>query len=381
MQPVSRREFLDRAVGAALVSPWLQATPKPRVERSSRRMIQMGGYPINAETPLDALTSYLTPNDLFFVRSHWVPNPPNPKTWALAIDGDVDRPLRLSLGDLKKLPQTSVTCVLQCTGNGRGLQDPFVPGLQWQFGAVGNARWTGVRVKDILDRAGLKSSARHLQTSGSDKPPLNVPPFNRSVPIDKVLDDCLVAFQMNGVPLPELHGGPARLVVPGWTGNHWMKWLDRISPQADPQKGFFMDTAYRFPRQPGAPGVAFKPEEMDPVTRLVVKSNITQAPRQSKVGTAFTIDGFAFSGTPDVAKVDISTDDGASWVEADLGKEHDPYAWRRWSFAITPKIAGTMKVSARATDSSGNVQPRQAVWNQSGYLFNAWHTVDVEVLP
>ncbi len=368
---MSRRGFLFAAAGAAIVG----AVPVPR-----RRLLQLNGYPIDAETPLDLLTTYVTPNDLFFVRHHWNPVLSDPASWTLTLDGEVERPLRLSLAELKRMRQSTATCVLQCAGNGRALQRPIVPGVQWSYGAVGNARWTGVRVRDLLEKAGLKAGARHLHTFGTDKPPEKVPPFFRSLELEKVLEDGLVATEMNGEPLPPLHGGPARLVVPGWAGDHWMKWLDRLSAQPSPQTGFYMDVAYRFPKAPGQPGVALKPEEMSPVTELVVKSNFTEAPARAKVGTSMTIRGFAFSGAPDIAKVEISDDGGATWTPAELGKDHDRHAWRLWSLPFRPKAPGRVTLWARATDSRGSVQPRGAVWNQSGYLFNGWHSVEIEVV-
>lgn len=370
---MSRRGFLVAAAGAAAASA-LPAPPSPR-----RRLLQMNGYPIDAETPLDALTDYRTPNDLFFVRHHWNPTIPEPASWALTVDGEVSKPARFTLADLKALPQTSVTCVLQCAGNGRALHRPIVPGVQWRYGAVGNARWTGVRVRDLLDKAGLKAGARHLHTFGTDKPPEKVPPFHRSVELEKVLQDGVIALAMNDEPLPRLHGGPARLVVPGWAGDHWMKWLDRLTAAAAPQTGFYMDTAYRFPNTPGEPGVPVPPAETHPVTELFVKSSITQAPARVRAGQTAVVRGFAFSGAPDIAKVEVSDDGGASWKAAELGREHDPYAWRLWSYAYRPAAAGTVTLRARATDSRGSVQPKDAVWNPSGYFFNAWPTAEIEV--
>lgn len=372
---MSRRGFLVAAAAAAAAAvAGRSALAAPR-----RRLLQVNGYPIDAETPLDLLSTYITPNDLFFVRHHWNPVFPERAGWTLKVDGEVERPLSLSLAELKKMPQASATCVLQCAGNGRAFHRPIVPGVQWKFGAVGNARWTGVRVKDVLDQAGLKAGAGHLHTFGTDAPPEKVPPFHRSLELEKVLEDGLIALTMNGEPLPQLHGGPARLVVPGWAGDHWMKWLDRISPQAAAQTGFYMDVAYRYPKAPGEPGVPFKPEQMNPVTEIFVKSNITAAPEFARVGRAETIRGVAFSGAPDVAKVEVTDDGGATWTEASLGEDHDPYAWRFWSFAYTPKTAGRVTLRARATDSRGSVQPREAVWNQSGYFYNAWPSAEIEV--
>lgn len=370
---------IDRRRFFLLAAAPLLAAQKAAVPHAREALLQLNGYAVNAETPLELLTEYLTPNELFFVRSHWIPRTPDPKRWRLTIDGEVDRTLHFTLSELKKLPRTEVTCVLQCAGNGRGLYSPPLPGVQWRFGAAGNARWTGVRVRDVLDRAGLKGSAKHLHTFGSDDPPGKVPPFHRSVEIEKVLADGILAFAMNGDPLPVAHGAPLRLIVPGWAGDHWMKWLVRLSPQVEPQKGFYMETAYRYPLAPGAAGVSFKPEEMKPVTELFVKSNITTVPKRARTGHAQEVRGFAFSGAPDITKVEISDDDGATWQEATLDDRHDPYAWRLWSHRWTPSRAGTMRICARATDNHGNIQPREAVWNQSGYLHNGWHFVDVEV--
>ena len=339
----------------------------------------MNAYAPDAETPLDLLTTYITPNDLFFVRHHWNANAPDPRTWKLAVDGDVSRPLSLSLAELNRLPRTTATCVLQCAGNGRGLFQPPVPGVQWRYGAVGNARWTGVRVRDLLEKAGLKAGAKHLHTEGTDDPPGKVPPFHRSLELDKALEEGIVAFEMNGQPLPALHGAPARLVVPGWAGDHWMKWLAKISPRAEPQKGFYMDVGYRYPVKPGEPGAAVPPEGMRPVTELFVKSTITDAPARARIGSPVTVRGVAFSGAPDVSRVEVSDDSGQSWRSADLGREHDPYSWRLWSFRYTPRKAGKVTLHVRATDSRGSSQPRDGVWNPSGYLHNGWHSADIEV--
>ena len=373
---LNRRKFLGVAALTALAPRRLFAAAESLAP--GRHLLQMNAFATDAETPLDALTTYITPNDLFFVRHHWVPVMPDPARWKLTIDGDVSRPLTLSLDELKRMPRTETTCVLQCAGNGRALHRPIVPGVQWNYGALGNARWAGVRVKDLLDRAGVRGTAQHLHTFGTDKPPGKVPPFHRSTEMDKVIADGIVAYEMNGAPLPAMHGGPARLVVPGWAGDHWMKWLDRLSPQPKPQTGFYMDVAYRYPNEPGEPGIPRKPDEMHPVTELFVKSNITQAPRTARRGTPVTLRGFALSGVPDIAKVELSVD-GERWETARLLPEHDPYAWRLWEHAWTPTQAGPARIFVRATDGRGSVQPKEAVWNQSGYLYNGWHSVAIEV--
>jgi sulfite oxidase len=376
---LDRRRFLALAGAAALAPGALLARFSEGVPVGRRRMIQRNGYAVDAETPLDALTTYLTPNDLFFVRNHWNPQYTGHRGWALTVDGQVERPLRLSASDLRRMPRTEVTCVLQCAGNGRGLFEPPVPGIQWKYGAVGNARWGGVRVKDILDRAGLKADARHLHSFGTDKPPVHVPPFHRSIEIEKVLADAIVADEMNGEPLPSPHGGPARLVVPGWAGVHWMKWLDRLSAQPEAQKGFYMETAYRYPKELGAPGVVLPASEMRGVTELFVKSSVTEPPARARAGSPVVLRGFAFSGAPDVVKVEISEDEGQTWRPAELDPQHDPWAWRLWSFRWVPSVPGPHTLWARATDSRGAVQPKDAPWNPSGYLHNGWHAASVEV--
>ena len=348
--PLDRREFPRGALAAAVVPPHL---------------LQMNGYPVDAETPLELLTDYITPTNLFFIRSHWIPHTPDLKTWKLTIDGEVEHPLTLTLAELKRFPHAEVTCVLQCAGNGRALHSPIVPGVQWRYGAVGNAQWRGVRVKDVLDHAGVKSNVRFLHTFGSDDPPAKVPPFHRSIELEKALDDCILAWEMNGAPLIAAHGAPLRLVVPGWAGDHWMKWLVRISAQRDTQTGFYMETAYRY--------------EGKPLKELLVKSNITTAPRRARAGKAQTVHGFAFSGVPDIEKVEISDDDGATWSAATLDPRHAPHAWRRWSYRWTPSKAGAARLVVRATDSRDATQPRDAVWNASGYVYNGWHSVTIEV--
>lgn len=377
MNWLDRRTFLTLAV-AGVLTPFGSGAIR-QAQRARRRLLQLNGYAINAETPLDLLTDYLTPNEVFFVRHHWQPSIPDPVRWRLVVDGQVEHALALSLTELKRMPVANATCVLQCAGNGRGLHNPPVPGMQWERGAVGNARWTGVRVKDLLERAGLRASVRHLHTSGSDTPPGRVPAFHRSLEIEKALQDGIVAYAMNGAPLPPLHGGPARLVVPGWAGDHWMKWLVRLSAQSEPQRGFYMDVAYRYPNNPGAPGVSFRPDEMTPVTELAVKSNFTGAPAQVRQGASVVLRGFAFSGAPDIGRVEVSDNDGESWRDAVLDSRHDPYAWRRWTLRWTPGRTGRFRLRVRATDSRGSIQPRDPVWNQSGYLYNGWDTVEIEV--
>jgi sulfite oxidase len=373
-----RRKFVTFSTLGLLAPSALLAGIKSAA-LAGAQMLQVNGYPVNAETPLELLTDYLTPNELFFVRSHWIPRTPDAKNSTLSVDGGVGKPLSLSIAQLRKLPRTEMTCVLQCAGNGRALYSPALPGVQWKAGAVGNARWGGLRVKELLHIAGLNPSGQHLQTFGSDNSPGKVPPFHRSLELEKALEDAIVAFEMNGQPLPVEHGGPLRLVVPGWAGDHWMKWLTRLVVSETPQTGFYMDTAYRYPLGPAEPGVSFKPEEMRPVTELFVKSSITTAPSRVRLADTARITGFALSGAPGIARVEVSDDDGASWREADLDPRSDRYSWRLWSYRWRPSKPGSARLFARATDSRGAIQPRVAVWNQSGYLHNAWPSAEIEV--
>ena len=374
-----RRRFLQLVSLASLAGPGLSDVLRAQGQQGVKRLLQLNAYTLDAETPLDLLTDYLTPNDIFFVRSHWIPVRVAEDSWTLTVDGAVSKPLHLTRADLAALPKVEATAVLQCAGNGRALFTPPVPGVQWRYGAVGNARWGGVRVKDVLERAGLQASARHLHVFGNDLPPRLVPPFHRSLEIEKLLEDAVIAYEMNGEPLSHAHGAPARLVVPGWAGDHWMKWLQRISASPAPQTGFYMDTAYKYPLRTGAPGQAVKPVEMRPVTEIFVKSNITSAPARAKVGAPITLRGFALSGAPDIARVEVTDDGGKSWKTAELDSRHEPYAWRLWSYAWTPTRAGVQRLAVRATDSRGSTQPEEPAWNQSGYLYNGWHSVTVEV--
>jgi DMSO/TMAO reductase YedYZ molybdopterin-dependent catalytic subunit len=376
---INRRRFLDLLIGAAAAAG-STSIDAAQSAAASRRLLQLSAYPLDVETPLDALTSYLTPNDLFFVRTHWTPTRVDPANWSLMVDGEVSRPLRLSLSDLKAFDRAEVTCVLQCSGNGRNWFEPPVPGVQWRYGAVGNARWSGVRVRDVLARAGLKDIARHLHAFGGNPPPGRVPPFNRSLEIEKALADAVIAYEMNGESLPHEHGGPARLVVPGWAGDHWMKWLSRLSTSREPQVGFFMDTAYKYPIRPSGPGVAVASADMRPITEMFVKSNITSAPSRIRVGESASLGGFAFSGVPDIARVEVSDNDGVTWRQAVLDRQHHPHAWRLWSYQWTASVRGTHRIAVRATDSRGRQQPKVPNWNPAGYLYNGWHTVTVEVV-
>jgi DMSO/TMAO reductase YedYZ molybdopterin-dependent catalytic subunit len=301
--------------------------------------------------------------------------------WRLSVGGEVEKPMSLSLGELSKIESHSVTNTLECAGNGRAFHKPQLPGVQWEKGAVGNARFTGPRLADILKRAGVKATGRHVMFRGLDEVPGKVPPFVRSIPIEKAMDsDTLVATHMNGAPLNKHHGFPARALVPGWIGAASCKWLTEIKVLEKEFEGNFMKPGYRLPNQPVAPGGSVNPDDTHPVTALNVKSVIA-TPKDGATlrGRLVQIHGVAWAGEADIVKVDVSTDAGASWRPAELGKEQARYAWRTWSHAWKPPRAGEYTVMARATDSQGRVQPETAAWNPSGYLYNAIDKVKIHV--
>jgi DMSO/TMAO reductase YedYZ molybdopterin-dependent catalytic subunit len=382
---ISRREFLQRASGAVLSAglgvPILTWGAEPGVVISGKdgMMVRSQRF-LDLETPVEFLGSFLTPVSHFFVRNHMhEPAVLTAAEWRLRVGGEVEKPLTLSLSDLRRLSAHSVVNTLECAGNGRGLCQPQVPGVQWQKGAVGTARYSGVRLSDILNRAGLKASGKHVMFRGQDEVPGKVPPFIRSIPVEKALDsDTLIATHMNAAPLTTHHGFPARVLVPGWIGAASCKWLTEVKVLDKPFDGNFMNPGYRMPNQPVKPGETVKPEDTHSLTALTVKSLIT-SPESGVVGRRTQIQGVAWAGEAEVVKVEVSTDSGTTWTTARFGKDQSKYAWRLWSLAWTPSRAGDFVILSRATDSQGRVQPAAAVWNPSGYLNNAIDQVKINV--
>jgi DMSO/TMAO reductase YedYZ molybdopterin-dependent catalytic subunit len=315
----------------------------------------------NWATPTEYFDRLITPNKLFFVRSHF--GPPALKERTLKIDGLVDKPLELRSADLARFEEVTVTAALQCAGNGRSLHAPRVPGVQWEHGAMGQAAWTGVRLRDVLQAAGVQPAAKWLRSSGADRPPKpTTPRFVRGLPIARALDpSTLLAHRMNGEPLALEHGAPLRLIVPGWTGNHWVKWITSFHLQAEEVDGFFQQTGYKL--------------DGKSLTTFPVKSLIARPGDGGSVKAgAQEIVGVALSGDAPIARVEVSTDGGAHFADAQLEGEAGAGRWQifRHRFDATP---GTVQAIARATDGAGRTQPEQPLWNQSGYLWNAWHRV------
>lgn len=346
------------------------------------RLIARSVRPPDFETPVALLDTFITPNEQFYVRSHMPPpTGVDGAAWKLVVAGEVDAPLSLSLADLGQFPEASVTVTLECAGNGRSFFDPPVAGIQWEKGAVGTARWTGVRLADVLRKAGVKPSSTVVTMNGGDQPVGTMPDFVRQLPIGKAMHaDTLIAHTMNGQPLPAAHGFPLRMIVPGWEGAYAVKWLHEIRALSKEFDGFWVATGYRYPVKRVAPGAAVDAADLTPLTGLVVKSLITKPLTGSAVAPgAIDVAGFAWAGDSPIARVEISTDSGASWKLARLTGERVPYAWRRFEYRFDARKAETLTIMSRATDVGGRTQPAIAQWNPSGYLWNQPDTIRVEV--
>ena len=371
---LSRRNFFALAAGSALMAQ----------DKTKTGMNVLSTRPEDLEMPLSGFSDYITPIEHFFVRTHVYVPTVNLPHWRLAVDGEVGTPLTLTMEELKKLPSVELVSVVECAGNGRGFADPPVPGLQWTNGSVGNGRWRGVRLADILKRAGMKDSAKEILFNGADVPLGTMQDFRRTITVKKALDpNTLLAYEMNGVTLPVKHGFPLRVVAPGWASDSWVKWLTNITVLDKEFDGFWMKNAYRKPDHPIVPGSAMPPEKMVPVTSLRVKSVISTPldGAAAKLGDAVNVQGVAWSGDKGpITAVDISTDGGRTWKPAELGSDKSQFGWRQWRFAFRPDRESYYNVLARATDASGDKQPLTQEWNPSGYGWNVVQRVGVNVL-
>jgi sulfite oxidase len=385
---MKRRDLLTIAVrtsalgAVAHLMPAALRAQTPRVAAGKEQLIVRSVRPPDYETPVALLDSWITPVEHFYVRSH-MPTPPglDAETWTLRVDGEVTTPLTLTLAELRAMPSTTITTVLECAGNGRAFFDPPVAGIQWEKGAVGNARWTGVRMADVLKRAGLSSTARFVTMNGADRGIGQQPDFVRQVPIDKALHaDTLIAYEMNGEPIHPLHGFPLRTIIPGWEGAYSIKWLTELRVLDREFDGFWVATGYRYPTKTVAPGAAVDPKDMAPLTGLVVKSLITRPLDAAVIPPGkVAVAGFAWAGEADIARVDVSTDHGATWQQARLTGERTRYAWRRFEYTFQAVRPQSYLILSRATDANGKTQPITPPWNPSGYLWNAPDAVRVEV--
>jgi DMSO/TMAO reductase YedYZ molybdopterin-dependent catalytic subunit len=344
--------------------------------------------PPNFETPVEYFRNAITPNRAFFVRYHLAAIPQiKAEQWKLSVGGEsAARPLTFTLPDLKKeFPSAQVTAVCQCSGNRRGLFEPHVPGVEWGVGAMGNAVWRGVRLKDVLAKAGIKPGALEVVFDGADHAPLEkTPDFVKSLPVDVATgDDVLIAFEMNGQPLPHWNGYPARLIVPGWTGTYWVKQLTTVRVVSKPEGNFWMKTAYRLPRGKFKT-VTFKSqvaEANEPITTMVVNSLITSLRSGQRLAHGKPIDvrGVAWDGGSGIERVEVSSDFGKSWQPAKLGRDLGRYSFREFAMAIPARESGAMVIMARATSRSGETQVNELVHNPAGYHHNVIQRLYVEV--
>ena len=361
----------------AVVSAVMDALPgkRPLIKRTFR--------PPNYETPLAFYRQALTPNDAFYVRWHMGVPDVALAEWRLRVAGPAAiAPREFTHPEmLRKFKAHEVVAVNQCSGNRRGLFTPHVPGVQWGYGAMGNAVWLGVRLKDVLEDAGLAATALEVKADGADAPTLTGPDFVKSLPMWKALDaDTLIAFEMNGEPLPRWNGFPARLVVPGWTATYWTKALTELSVLDRPFDGFWMKTAYRVPRGLfGASGFDSQDTEQNsPITAIRVNSlMIDPAPGATlPVNRRSEVLGIAWDGGSGISNVEVSLDGGANWREARLGRDLGRYSWRQWRFSLKLAQAGAFTLMARARARDGSTQADTLIPNPAGYHHNVVQKAD-----
>lgn len=372
MHTLDRRSFLHRAaLGATLLGgPHLVGDTTPAAKRIVR-----GEKPLNLEFPFASLDAFVTPTALHYVRNHYPQPPLDPKTWRLVVTGAVGKDLSLTLDELRKLPSVTLPVTLECAGNGRSFLNPKAKGVQWATGAVSTAEWTGVPLAAVLDRAGVAKGAVEVILDGADKgdpkkefqPPYDIS-FSRSLPLDKaVRPEVILAWAMNGKPLPLDHGFPLRAVVGGWYGMASVKWLARVIVTKTPFWGFdqTIDYAVWAKGDDGLP-------RLTPITEMQVKSSIARPTIDEVVppNKEYRVHGAAWAGEADVARVDVSTDGGKSWNAATLLDKAKPFCWRRWEYNWTPGRVGPTVLMARATDSRGRAQELRHDPGRRSYVIN-----------
>jgi len=379
------RLFEAEAAGAPL-SPGLPAGvgASARMETlpGKKPLIKLAYRAPNYEAPLDYFRTPITPNDEFFVRYHLSNIPQvDAKTYKIAVGGEgANGQATLTLDDLKAMPASELVAVNQCSGNRRGLSNPHVAGVEWGYGAMGCARWKGARLKDVLDKVGLKKEAIEIAFNGADGPVLDATPdFVKSLPVWKATDEStLIAYEMNGAPLPHFNGFPARLVVPGWTGTYWMKHLISITALTKPLGSFWMNPGYRIPVGKFPVVARFVSQEnatSTPITEMVVNSLITSHTDGATVQPGkVTVSGLAWDGGYGIRSVEVSIDAGKTWSGAKLGDDLGRYAFRPWSFEFNAK-PGKNTVMANAANAIGQSQVASLIWNPAGYHNNVMHPI------
>jgi sulfite dehydrogenase (cytochrome) subunit A len=373
-----------RALAEAIQLPFANGQ-RPLVRYPQKRpMIGLTSRPPQLETPFSVFNEgAITPNDAFFVRYHLanIPLSIDPSTFSVEIKGKVDKPMKLSLAEIKKMPAIEIVAVNQCSGNSRGLFDPRIAGGQLANGAMGNARWRGVPLKTVLDKAGVQQGTRQVTFNGLDGPAMETTPdFIKALDIDHARDgEVMLAYSMNGGDLPWLNGFPVRLVVPGYYGTYWVKHLNEIAVIDNVFDGFWMKTAYRIPDNECHcvdPGTA--PKATIPINRFNVRSFITSVADGAtvKAGAQVVLKGIAFDGGQGVKDVAVSTDGGKTWMQAALGKDLGKYSFREWHMPIK-LAAGSHELKVRATSNGGETQPMEPRWNPAGYMRNVVEAVRV----
>lgn len=371
---------------AEMVTLPIENGERPMVRYPQKRpMIGLTSRPPQLETPFAVFNeSAITPNDAFFVRYHLagVPLDIDPDKFAVEIKGKVDKPSKLSLAEIRKMPAVELVAVNQCSGNSRGFFKPRVAGGQLGNGAMGNARWKGVPLRAVLDKAGVQAAAKQVVFGGLDGPVSNkTPDFAKALDIDHARDgEVMLAYSMNGQDLPFLNGFPLRLVVPGYYGTYWVKHLNEINVVDGIFDGFWMKTAYRIPDNDChcvEPGTA--PKATIPINRFNVRSFITNVADGAKVNAGgTTLKGIAFDGGSGIKDVAVSIDGGKTWDSAKLGKDLGKYSFREWTLPVKLSV-GSHELRVRATSNDGNTQPMEASWNPAGYMRNVVETVRVTV--
>ncbi len=328
------------------------------------------------ETPMEVFDKdVFTPNDQFFVRWHWadMPTSVDVEAFRLTIRGHVNRPLSISLAQLLRMPRVELAAVNQCSGNSRGLFQPRVPGAQWGSGAMGNAKWLGVRLRDVLDIAGVRPGAGQVRFGGLDQPVVaDAPDFFKALEIDHARDgEVMIAFGMNGEQLPLLNGFPCRLIVPGWYSTYWVKMLNSIEVLPGPDDQYWMAKAYKIPATPGAnvkPGAKDFPTV--PINRMIPRSWVTSLDEGQVIAfdPSIPLGGIAMGGDCGVAKVDVSTDGGRIWYKTTLGPDHGKYSFRRWDAQVPLPRRGRIQLMSRCWNTAGIAQPMTPIWNPGGFM-------------
>lgn len=352
-------------------------------------MIVLTSRPPQLETPFEYFDNHvITPNDEFFVRYHMagIPTSIDPNTFRLKVGGNVEKPLEISLESLKKnFPSQRIVAVNQCSGNSRGYFEPRVNGGQLGNGAMGNAAWVGVAIKDILNAANPGRGAKQVTFDGLDQPVLSSDSdFVKSLDIDHVMDgNVMVAYEMNGSDIPFLNGYPIKLIVPGYYGTYWVKHLSEINVVNEAYNGYWMNPAYRIPDNDCncvTPGTA--PSKTIPINQFTIRSFITNLTDNSvvEVGKPAQARGIAFDAGYGIKTVLFSQDNGENWLEAKLGQDLGRFSFREWRIEFTPKQKGKLDLKVRALNFAGQIQPMTASWMPAGYMRNVVETVKITAI-